>query len=283
MASPRRTSLRQRGHDTGVSDAKASMCASSSVEKKSGARPSSPRANRSFSPPPRSARRAAGGRPRQSVPPLSAALERPLRTRQKPRRARPSLENRAPASPKLQPYRAGPLQWRFSLVRCRARMVRHYRATSWVLSRVARQCRNRDRPRQRYRRRLRLRLSGERFRRRGDALQRNSDSVAKGRFAGSARTTVSDRPETTGSRACARSMRSARAAGRDSREALRALRARRVMGRRDCRTFNAYPSPRCLPAGGGVLIQIAAQPGQLAAHDVLEFPLELQQQPELLV
>jgi len=32
-----------------------------------------------------------------------------------------------------------------------------------------------------------------------------------------------------------------------------------------------------------VLIKIAAQPGQLAAHDVLEFPLELQQQPQLLV
>ena len=60
---------------------------------------------------------------------------------------------------------------------------------------------------------------------------------------GSARTTVSERPWTTGSRACARSMRSARAAGRDSSEALRALRARRAVGRRDCRTYSAYPSP----------------------------------------
>ena len=61
--------------------------------------------------------------------------------------------------------------------------------------------------------------------------------------AGSARTTVSERLCTTGSRACARSMRSARAVDLDSREALRARRARRAVGRRDCRTSSAYPSP----------------------------------------
>jgi hypothetical protein len=59
--------------------------------------------------------------------------------------------------------------------------------------------------------------------------------------AGSARTTVSDRLWMTGSRACARSMRSASAAGRDSSEPLRALRVRRVGGRRDCRTISPYP------------------------------------------
>jgi hypothetical protein len=31
-----------------------------------------------------------------------------------------------------------------------------------------------------------------------------------------------------------------------------------------------------------MLIEIAAQPCQLAAHDVHELPLELQQQPQLL-
>ena len=70
--------------------------------------------------------------------------------------------------------------------------------------------------------------------------------------AGSARTTESERPWITGSRACARSMRSARADGRDSREALRVLRVRRAVERRDCRTYSAYPPPRRLsPAGFG--------------------------------
>ena len=66
--------------------------------------------------------------------------------------------------------------------------------------------------------------------------------------AGRARTTVSDRLQTSGSRVCARSMRSARAAGRDSSEGLRVLRARRAAVRRDCRTSSAYPSARGLPA-----------------------------------
>ena len=101
--------------------------------------------------------------------------------------------------------------------------------------------------------------------------------------AGSARTTVSERLCTTGSRACARSMLSSRAAYLDSREALWARRARRAVGRRDCRTSSAYPSPRRLPARSGPLIKIAAQPGQLAAHDVLEPPLELEQQLKLLI
>jgi hypothetical protein len=61
--------------------------------------------------------------------------------------------------------------------------------------------------------------------------------------AGSARTTESDRPWMTGSRACARSMRSASAAGRASRAPLRALPARRVVWRRDCRTSRSVPVP----------------------------------------
>jgi hypothetical protein len=92
---------------------------------------------------------------------------------------------------------------------------------------------------------------------------------------------VSERPWTTGSRPWARSMRSARTAGRDSRDDLRVLRARRPEGRRDCRTFSAYPSRRRLPPVRAPLITIATEPGQLGEHDVLEFPLELEQQLEL--
>ena len=91
--------------------------------------------------------------------------------------------------------------------------------------------------------------------------------------AGSARTTESDRLWTTGSSEWARSMRSARTAGRDS-SALRLLPARREGWRRDCRTVNAYPPPRGLSPGPAP--EIAAQPGELAAHDVLEPPLEVQ-------
>ena len=99
--------------------------------------------------------------------------------------------------------------------------------------------------------------------------------------AGSARTTESERPWITGSRACARSMRSARADGRDSTDALRVLRVRRAVERRDCRTYSAYPPSRRLsPAGFGSFVP---QPVQLAAHDVLEPPLELKQQPQLLL
>ena len=100
--------------------------------------------------------------------------------------------------------------------------------------------------------------------------------------AGSARTTESDRPRTTGSRAWARSMRSASAAGRDSRAPLRALPARRVVWRRDCRTSRSVPAP-APPTRRAAPVKIAAQPGQLVAHDVLEPPLEVEQQPQLLV
>jgi len=72
--------------------------------------------------------------------------------------------------------------------------------------------------------------------------------------AGSARTTVSDRARTTGSRTCARSMRSARAEGRLTKRARPARRARR--GRRpaarggDCGTLTAYPAASpAYPAG----------------------------------
>ena len=85
----------------------------------------------------------------------------------------------------------------------------------------------------------------------------------------------------TGSRACARSMRSARAAGRDSTEALRVLRVRRAFGRRDCRTYSAYPPPRPLPPA--VLGSFGAEPVQLTAHGLLQPALELKQQPQFLL
>ena len=78
--------------------------------------------------------------------------------------------------------------------------------------------------------------------------------------AGSARTTESDRPWTTGSRAWARSMRSASAAGRDSRAPLRCLPARRVVWMRDCRTYRSVPVP-APPTRRRSLLRAAARAG----------------------
>ena len=88
---------------------------------------------------------------------------------------------------------------------------------------------------------------------------------------------------TTGSRACARSMRSASAAGRDSRAALRALPARRAVWRRDCRTFRSVPAPAPAYPPGRSRSRSPRSRGQLVAHDVLEPPLEVEQQPQFLV